>query len=97
MLVAFQFSAGHGLLVRALRCLSQGQRLLESSTMAQKWKIGDVVQLKSGGPPMTVRGYEKGTDVICQWIDGKKPYTERYHEDQLQTYDDNITTGPTMA
>jgi uncharacterized protein YodC (DUF2158 family) len=57
----------------------------------KKWKTGDVVMLKSGGPRMTVRGYDEDREidgeihkeVICQWIDGKKPQVERYLEAQL--------------
>jgi uncharacterized protein YodC (DUF2158 family) len=38
-------------------------------------KPGDVVQLKSGGPPMTVTSItsdEYGTSAWCMWFDGKK-------------------------
>jgi uncharacterized protein YodC (DUF2158 family) len=41
--------------------------------MATEWKIGDQVQLKSGGPVMTVQ--EKMTSspsYRCQWFAGKK-------------------------
>lgn len=34
----------------------------------QKFKTGDVVQLKSGGPWMTVVGVEDG-EVSCTWFD----------------------------
>ena len=43
-----------------------------------KYKIGDVVQLKSGGPSMTI--YEtapSGKHVNCQWFAGAK--LERGH------------------
>lgn len=35
---------------------------------------GDVVQLKSGGPEMTVQGTtnEFGHKIHCQWFDGPK-------------------------
>lgn len=36
--------------------------------MSQQWKIGDVVQLKSGGPQMTVTRVHHDGDVDCQWF-----------------------------
>lgn len=38
-----------------------------------EFEIGDVVQLKSGGPKMTVKFSppEKG-EVLCQWFGGSK-------------------------
>jgi uncharacterized protein YodC (DUF2158 family) len=33
---------------------------------------GDTVQLKSGGPVMTVAGEESGSGIRCQWFGGKK-------------------------
>lgn len=35
------------------------------------FSVGDVVQLKSGGPIMTVAGID-GNDVNCVWFDGPK-------------------------
>ena len=32
-------------------------------------QIGDVVQLKSGGPTMTVHQVNNDRSVICQWFD----------------------------
>lgn len=38
-----------------------------------KIKAGDSVQLKSGGPTMTVARLENnGLDAVCGWFDGKK-------------------------
>lgn len=39
--------------------------------MAQLPKIGDIVQLNSGGPKMTVRKAEHDL-VHCQWFAGSK-------------------------
>ena len=38
--------------------------------MGEAFKSGDVVQLKSGGPLMTVVGsdYDKGQSVMCVWF-----------------------------
>lgn len=40
--------------------------------MAKNFKAGDLVQLKSGGPIMTVRDNEGPEYVTCQWFGGKK-------------------------
>ena len=37
--------------------------------MDEQFKIGDVVQLKSGGPSMTVSG-KSGEQLACQWYTG---------------------------
>lgn len=39
-------------------------------------KDGDTVQLKSGGPVMTIMWIEGG-QAYCQWFDGKKIAGER--------------------
>ena len=43
--------------------------------MAAEFKTGDVVQLKSGGPKMTVTGYSSTggrAEVYCTWFAGAK-------------------------
>jgi uncharacterized protein YodC (DUF2158 family) len=46
-----------------------------------EFKEGDVVQLKSGGPKMTIKDigdYSMGTGILsakCVWFDGKKQCT----------------------
>jgi uncharacterized protein YodC (DUF2158 family) len=41
--------------------------------MADAFKPGDVVQLKSGGPKMTVSSLEEGGKrVYCRWFAGSK-------------------------
>ncbi len=43
--------------------------------MADEIKPGDVVQLKSGGPKMTVARLETFSGkvmVVCDWFDGQK-------------------------
>lgn len=58
-----------------------------------QFKIGDVVILKSGGPPMTVHNVgdylatqpEKG--LLCVWFDGNKKVEEVFHPNAVETYD----------
>ena len=40
--------------------------------MAEEFNVGDVVQLKSGGPRMTVVDRSHDGDLICQWFDQKE-------------------------
>jgi uncharacterized protein YodC (DUF2158 family) len=44
--------------------------------MADEFKPGDVVQLKSGGPFMTIIKLAAGT-ADCEWFDDKKNPQER--------------------
>jgi uncharacterized protein YodC (DUF2158 family) len=37
----------------------------------EQLREGDVVRLKSGGPPMTIVGYSE-SNVQCKWFDGNK-------------------------
>lgn len=48
-------------------------------------KPGDVVELKSGGPAMTVKGTAYGTEgLICSWFDGKKVQEREFEPAQLK-------------
>lgn len=58
-----------------------------------KFKVGDVVQLNSGSPLMTVHevgdyshsgGPKQG--VLCVWFDDKKKVQDLFHEDALGLY-----------
>ena len=43
--------------------------------MADDFKVGDIVMLRSGGPEMTVAKEKYGIDddeVECQWFGGRK-------------------------
>jgi uncharacterized protein YodC (DUF2158 family) len=37
----------------------------------EQFKVGDVVQLKSGGPRMTIMRVEDGGYYFCKWFDNK--------------------------
>ncbi len=50
--------------------------------MAEKWKAGDVVRLKSGGVPMTVRSVE-GEMALCQWFEKGELQSMKFHQDML--------------
>ncbi|WP_199728308.1 YodC family protein [Achromobacter sp. K91] len=54
---------------------------------------GDVVQLKSGGPLMTVTSIS-GNDVSCTWFDEKnKVNTRSFPAAILEKYDANAAYG----
>ena len=59
--------------------------------MAKRFKTGDIVQLKSGGPKMTVEGYDaiNGRLVQCQWFAGSKLSDGYFEEDVLQPVTDD--------
>lgn len=49
------------------------------------FEVGNVVQLKSGGPKMTVDGYEDGL-VVCVWFENDKRQVESFREATLKLY-----------
>ncbi len=51
-----------------------------------KYKIGDIVKLKSGGPEMTVQVVptERSVYYKCQWFAGKKLESGNFQEDSLE-------------
>ena len=44
----------------------------------EDFEIGDVIQLRSGGPRMTVRGLLSDGDVVCRWFDGNAVHEESF-------------------
>lgn len=60
--------------------------------MAPKFKPGDIVQLKSGGPAMTVAKINTDTltgelrGYYCEWFKGASKEREHFTEETLQTY-----------
>ncbi|MDR6873533.1 uncharacterized protein YodC (DUF2158 family) [Bosea sp. BE125] len=56
--------------------------------MANKFKIGDVVMLKSGGPPMTISSSPGSTSDLygCRWFKGATAAQGAYIEGVLQLY-----------
>ena len=52
---------------------------------AEQFSVGDVVQLKSGGPKMTVTTISSGNrdDLYCKWFEGNKVYEEIFPTNAL--------------
>ena len=46
--------------------------LKSGNIVATEFEIGDIVQLKSGGPGMTVQAILSNGHYKCQWFAGKK-------------------------
>lgn len=57
--------------------------------MAEKWKAGDVVNLKSGGPDMTVNCYNQVGLVNCHWFDNTKLLSGNFEENQLEAVEED--------
>lgn len=51
--------------------------------MANKFIVGDIVKLKSGGPEMTVQR-ERDSYYTCQWFAGKKLESGVFPEGSLE-------------
>jgi uncharacterized protein YodC (DUF2158 family) len=47
-------------------------------------EIGDVVQLRSGGPKMTVHSLISDGDVVCQWFEGNEVHGENFPNEVLK-------------
>jgi uncharacterized protein YodC (DUF2158 family) len=50
----------------------------------EDFAIGDVVQLRSGGPKMTVHGVVSDGDVVCQWFEGNEVHDENFPNEALK-------------
>jgi uncharacterized protein YodC (DUF2158 family) len=48
-----------------------------------QYKAGDVVELKSGGPQMTVSETNDAGMVLCTWFDSKKVLQEKAFDQEL--------------
>ncbi len=53
--------------------------------LLEEFKVGDLVQLKSGGPIMTVRDTDalSGTGISCQWFAGAKLEQGRFPKESI--------------
>ncbi|WP_421898311.1 YodC family protein [Marinoscillum sp.] len=54
----------------------------------QKFKVGDEVSHKSGGPKMVIKEYEPkdGEYVTCEWFNKNSYYEKSFHQDTLKPY-----------
>jgi len=55
------------------------------------FEIGDLVQLKSGGPKMVISGGPYGSNhnqYDCEWFAGSNDKRARYHEGALEPWAD---------
>src|SRR5690606_5709936 len=68
----------------------------ESRRMAQRFKVGDVVQLKSGGPKMTVTDVDEGKPYVgCTWFAKALKEQATFPVDALERVVDTNTQVPT--
>jgi len=51
------------------------------------WDTGDVVVLRSGGPPMTVEGEDEDGEIQCVWFVGEKTKRDAFPADALEKAD----------
>jgi uncharacterized protein YodC (DUF2158 family) len=50
---------------------------------AARFSVGEIVQLKSGGPKMSVKSIDADEDVYCSWFAGSKLSHGHFKPDQL--------------
>lgn len=55
--------------------------------MAETFKVGDVVHLKSGSPDMTVTDVQKTGECYCEWFQGGEPKRTLFPPDALKRPD----------
>ena len=54
--------------------------------MADTYKIGDLVQLKSGGPKMVISGGPFSGHYDCEWFAGSNNKSANYHGGTLEPW-----------
>ncbi|HKZ77026.1 MAG TPA: DUF2158 domain-containing protein [Pyrinomonadaceae bacterium] len=50
----------------------------------EDFEIGDVVELRSGGPKMTVHSLVSDGDVVCQWFESNEVHEENFPKEVLK-------------
>ncbi|HTG94865.1 MAG TPA: DUF2158 domain-containing protein [Pyrinomonadaceae bacterium] len=58
----------------------------------EDFEIGDVVQLQSGSPKMTVHEVVSDGDVVCQWFESNEVHKENFPKEALK-YVEQIKDG----
>jgi uncharacterized protein YodC (DUF2158 family) len=59
-----------------------------------QFQAGDVVQLKSGGPPMTVERIESDGSLTCQWFVDKRLVQDVFRPIVLAKYNQSVQRAP---
>ena len=59
----------------------------------KKFKTGDDVVLKSGGPRMTINKYVSNDSVKCDWYNGTDFTSRTFLQDQLKLYESPTNHG----
>ncbi|AYM81039.1 DUF2158 domain-containing protein [Agrobacterium tumefaciens] len=55
-----------------------------------KFKAGDLVQLKAGGPKMVIEKYNKLNEAYrCSWFAGAKHNSELFTEESIQMFSED--------
>ena len=63
------------------------------------FKVGDIVRLKSGGPPMTVVHLPEADlpnlpgEFICTWFEGKRHHQKSFPAEGLEAAPNSEATG----
>jgi len=56
----------------------------------ENFKVGNVVNLKSGGPKMTIEHIDSKMETIsCSWFNKEKLKNGKFHPDELKLSDKN--------
>jgi uncharacterized protein YodC (DUF2158 family) len=50
----------------------------------EEFEIGAVVQLRSGGPNMTVHSLSSDGDVVCKWFEANEVHEENFPKEALK-------------
>lgn len=59
-------------------------------TTQSKYKTGDIVRLKSGGPGMTVESVHQDGRIFCHWFSGNKLEAGSFEPDAIDLEDSLI-------
>lgn len=65
--------------------------------MKEKIELGDVVQLKSGGPKMTVEKIDEDGKLTCVWFDKNEQYRETFDMIALEKSKAKVASFETIS
>lgn len=54
--------------------------------MMTDWKIGDLVELKSGGPCMTIKHVDPDGRAHCHWFNGNQHDSDTFPPETLKPW-----------